>query len=86
MFVLRTIFGNGIENNYILGNSYQYINKETNSLEFESVYKQCFDDFEGDCYGFVVGNDIQNPHPLWKGQKVFIMTDSGSTFSNLTFK
>ena len=44
MFVLRKIFGNGVENNYALGDSYQLILKETNSLEFDSLSKQVFDD------------------------------------------
>ena len=51
MFVLRKIFGNGVENNYALGEHYQLILKETNSLEFDSLSKQVFDTHDDECYG-----------------------------------
>lgn len=86
MFVLRTIFGNGIENNYVIGDHYQLVLKETNSLEFESIFKQCFGDFKEECYGFVIGEDISNPHALWVCQKNYIMMDNGNTFANITYR
>ena len=86
MFVLRKIFGNGIENNYALGEHYQLILKETNSLEFDSLSKQVFDSQDDECYGFVVGEDIKNPISLWVSQKNYIMTDGGKTFDNLTYR
>lgn len=87
MFVLRKYFGNGIENNFALGNSYQYINKETNSLEFEScMIDSLGEDVDEECCGFIVGEDVKNIIPLWKVQKNYIMMDNGKTFANLTFK
>ena len=50
MFVLRKIFGNGVENNYALGEHYQLILKETNSLEFDSLSNQVFDGHDDECY------------------------------------
>ena len=86
MFVLRKIFGNGVENNYALGEHYQLILKETNSLEFDSLSKQVFDSQDDECYGFVVGEDIKSPIALWVCQKNYIMSDNGNTFANLTYR
>ena len=86
MFVLRKIFGNGVENNYSIGEHYQLILKETNSLEFDSLSKQVFDGQDDECYGFVVGEDIKSPITLWVCQKNYIMTDGGKTFDNLTYR
>ena len=87
MFVLRKIFGCGVENNFILGNSYQLILAEHNSLEFQDVSMREFgDEFNDECYGFVVGEDIKSPISLWVSQKNYIMTDGGKTFDNLTYR
>ena len=87
MFVLRKIFGNGVENNFILGKSYQLILADYNSLEFESAARVEFgDEFNDECYGFVIGDDITRPYPLWKVQKNYIMSDNGNTFANLTYR
>ena len=87
MFVLRKIFGCGVENNFILGNSYQLILAEHNSLEFQDVARREFgDEFNDECYGFVIGEDINIIHSLWRKQKNYIMMENGNTFANLTYR
>ena len=87
MFVLRKIFGCGVENNFILGNSYQLILAEHNSLEFQDVARREFgDEFNDECYGFVIGDDIRNPQSLWVNQRNYIMSENGNTFANLTLR
>ena len=88
MFVLRKIFGNGIENNFFLGNSYQVLLRENNTIEFNDFKDKVFgrNNDDSECYGFVIGDDIRNPQILWVNQRNYIMSDNGNTFANLTLR
>jgi len=96
MFSLRKIIENS-QTNYALGIQYQVIERENDYEKFREVFSKSFnyehaadldeesDDYTKSCYAFIVTNDFE-PIPLYKNQKNYIMTESGKTFSNLTFK
>lgn len=96
MLVLRRFSGDGVEMNQVIGDGYTYISREVNPNEFREAFKNYFkklhvadndpasDKETKSCYAFVCqGSLIQ---PLYKNQKAFMMTESGQTFSNLTYK
>jgi len=96
MLVLRRFSENGVEMNQVIGKGYTYIHREINPKQFRETYREYFkkdhvadDDPTSDkesknCYAFVCeGALIQ---ALYKTQKAFMMTESGQTFSNLTYK
>jgi hypothetical protein len=96
MFILRRISSAGVEMNHSLGDGYTYINREYNVLEFRRSFKVFFDkdhvadldetsdEDSKDVYGFIGNGPFLQP--LYKNQKNFIMTESGKTFSNLSYK
>ena len=96
MLVLRRFSGEGIEMNQVIGDGYTYICREVNPEKFRETFKNYFkkdhvadNDPESDketknCYAFVCeGSLIQ---ALYKNQKAYMMTESGKTFANLTYK
>lgn len=96
MFSLRKIIENS-QTNYVLGIQYQVIERESDYEKFREIFSKSFnyehaadldeksDDYTKNCYAFIVTNDFE-PIPLYKNQKNYIMTESGKTFSNLTYK
>lgn len=97
MYTLRTIVKN-VQLNKSLGEDYAVIERETNYEEFAKTFKTCFqtehvadDDkestrFTQNCYAFIVHNEGSAIIPLYKNQSVYVMTESGKTFSNLSYK
>lgn len=94
MFILRRYTGSGMEMNQIIGADYCISYLECNKEEFVRDYKAYFDkdykepnstdENESLVYAFVsFSGKIQ---PLYKNQKAFIMTESGKTFANITFR
>ena len=87
----------GVESNQVLGDQYQYINRETNPEEFRKAFQIVFgkphvadldeksDNYTKNCYGFISTQDGYH-RPLYKNQHNWIMTDSGNTFANVTYK
>lgn len=95
MLVLRRISSEGIEMNHVVGDTYTYIHRDTNSEEFRKTFKAVFDrdpiSFNGladndtkNCYAFVCHHG--HTQPLYKNQKNFMMTENGNTFANLSYK
>lgn len=97
MYTLRKII-DGIQSNQSIGEEYQFIDREVNYSEFQKTYKVLFekehvadldessDNFSANCYGFIICNGGSKIIPLYKKQWNYIMTESGNTFSNLTYK
>ena len=77
MYTLRRIFNCGFQTNVSLNDNYSLAYK--GSAEFEKAYKE-LDDDSITIYAFV------NSIPLYRNSSYYIMTESGKTFSNLTFK
>ena len=85
MFILRRISGRGVQMNLNLGSSYTYVGKLENPEEFERTLKEVFDNLNEEIiYAFVSDEDGRHIHPLYKGQKAYIMTESGKTFDNVS--
>lgn len=96
MFTLRTITEDGRETNQSLGKRYTVLSRELSSEEFKRSFKIKFnkdhvadmdetaDNATRNCYAFVVGDNGECLTPLFYGQKNYIMTENGKTFSNLS--
>lgn len=78
MFALRKITGNGSELNFDLGDYYVLITKERSPEEFEDKMK------DHPSYAFICWKD--GVLPLYKNQKNYIVSESGKTYDNLTYK
>jgi len=97
MYTLRTI-QDDIQTNECLGNNYQLIERNSNYDEFQKAFFSFHeknhvadldtesDHFSKQTYAFVIFKNGSEIIPLYKNQSNYIMTDSGKTFSNLTFK
>jgi hypothetical protein len=97
-FILRKVFKDHTQSNIVLGDSYLFIDREMNYEEFSKAFEVDFgkfhvgdldptsDSFTKNCYAFLIINDGAKYIPLYKNQYNFIMTDSGKTFANITFK
>lgn len=89
MFILRRITSEGNRMNLCLGNHYYDILKESNKKEFDRVCELMkWKNDDPDLYGFVSYDTSSGNvnHPLYKKSNYFIMTESGKTFDNLTFR
>jgi len=96
MFALRKIIGNA-QTNYALGVQYQVVERFVDYEDFSHTFKQEFgydhvadlddnaDNYTKNCYAFLITPDFK-AIPLYMNQKNYIMTETGKTFSNLTFK
>lgn len=96
MFILRTLHEDHTQTNYTLGDRYNMIDRDSNYDQFSDIFKQVIGiDHVADldetsnqktklCYCFV--GIAPNYIPLWKNNKNFIMTDSGKTFANISYK
>jgi hypothetical protein len=96
MYTLRRISCDGVQMNQAIGETYTYIHREWTFDEFCKMFESYFErkhvadlDETSDidtknCYAFVVnGSFVQ---PLYKNQKSFVMTESGKTFDNVSYK
>lgn len=99
MYTLRRVLkGSGFENNKALGASYSLVSREQKTGgEFNkamAVYfgKEIGDKlsdeqiYEGNNIHAFVSDENGRLTPLYKNDSYYVMTDSGKTFSNLTFK
>ena len=97
MFTLLKIIA-GLGYYETLGKSFHLVERDVNYEEFEKAFKSFFDkehvadkDPESDahttnCYAFVVFNNGASMIPLYKGQKSYVMVETGQTFKNLSYK
>lgn len=93
MYTLRSLTSEGHESNIALGNNYTFISRKYAKEAFERVYKNAYESsgkaFEEnpneDCYGMIQSENV-NFIFLWKQESNYIMTETGKTFSNLTYK
>jgi hypothetical protein len=97
-FILRTVLKNGTQLNLSLGKEYLLFDRETNYDKFYELYEKHFgvphrsdsdpmaDNYSKGCYALLVVNEGKEVVPLYKKQSNYIMTESGKTFANLTYK
>lgn len=86
MFILRRITGEGNQVNLCLGDHYNLV--EEHQTE---IFKNTLEIFgsgndDGIIYAFLVYNMGGDVHPLYRPSTYYIMTESGKTFANLTFR
>lgn len=96
MYTLRKIVED-VQHNQNLGNNYQVVERETNYDEFCKAFKVAFQtdhvadlddsstEFTKNCYAIIFAHGGSETIPLYKNQFNYIMTESGKTFSNLTY-
>lgn len=97
-FILRKVLNDSTTTNIILGEQYQVIDREKNYEEFQKVFEKNFnqfhvsdldstsDSFSKNCYSILIVNEGSKLIPLYKKQWNYIMTETGKTFENLTYK
>ncbi len=85
IFVLRRIDENYVETDTVLGGFYSYIQKDKSP----EVFNECalgLDDLDKqDVYAVITFFDTSYI-PLYKGSAYYIMTDTGGTIANRSFK
>jgi len=89
MFVLRRITPSGVQFNDVIGDKYCFISKEISCEQFDAMIKaHDFNDSEGleYVYGIIYSSYLDDEViPLYTSDMVYIMNDSGKTFSNITY-
>lgn len=83
---LRIITKEDIETNIVLGNQYVIIDRKKNKNEFIKIVEAYFKDgVKEDIFCFIQCS-FGHVYQINKTSKIYIVTNNGSTFSNLTYK
>jgi len=97
-FILRKVLNDNTQTNIVLGDQYQLIERDSNYDEFSKAFEADFgkfhvadldptsDNFAQNCYAFLIIYGGDKLIPLYKKQFNYIMTDSGKTFANLSYR
>lgn len=85
MFILRKVEKDGIEINQTIGEFYFYISKEKSPESFEHHRKHNNFDKSENLYGFII-LELGKALPLFSVTENYIMTESGKTFANISFR
>jgi len=85
MFILRRLTSQNAESNTSLGASYVLVLADRNPEDYEKSLKILKCDRE-DVYGFISHSEGMKLIPLYKKSHYFVMTESGKTFANITYK
>lgn len=88
MFILRTINGSGQELNRSLGEAYNIDYKESHPDLFkgDSPLAEWDKSEPGELYACITYNRGSEIIPLWKKQQNYIMTETGKTFANVSYR
>lgn len=84
MFILRTVWPKGHQSNNVIGERYDYV--ERNTPEFEYYCKGVFAghsnavEDEKHCKGFIICGTV---FPIYDTADFYVMTESGKTFARL---
>lgn len=87
MYTLRQINKKGVQANTNLGDHYHVVHRGQEDFE-RSNYVQKNKELLEKCFAIVIyaKGDYQEVWPLYEDFSYYIMTDTGKTFDNLTFK
>ena len=83
---LRKITKDEVETNFAMGNQYTIVDRVKNSKAFIAIVEAYFKEGISEDIFCFVQSSFGNIYGLENTSKVYIVTSSGSTFSNLTFK
>lgn len=96
MYTLRTVTASNNQINQSIGGCYSVINRDFNYTEFKDYFRDMFlkehvadlddsaDEYSKNVYAFVIW--FGEVTPLYKDSYYYIMTETGKTFSNLSYK
>jgi hypothetical protein len=97
MYTLRTVTKRNKQINTIIGNTYSVVDRDSNYEEFSDIFKEVFQsnhvadldseatEYTKNCYGFIQ-TTLEVTIPLYKDSTYYIMSETGKTFSKLTYK
>ena len=99
-FILRQYFADGTQANFIIGEGYNLVTRETDKTgrafnkslnvfyNVETGQKFPESKMEEACktYGFITYDEGAKIYPLYEGFKYYMMVGDGKTFANLTLK
>jgi len=86
MFILRRITSEGFESNQCLGEVYDLISSIGNESKFKETQDLMkFTEIQ-EIFSFIVFKNGSEILPLYKKSSYYIMTETGKTFANLTFR
>ena len=90
MFILRKV-QDGHQSNTIVGDSYNFVSKESNHEEFTRAFESWHGalipiEENSDTYAFLIYECGQKIMPLFRNDYNYIMTSDGKTFANITFR
>jgi hypothetical protein len=87
MFILRQITKKGKISNMCIGTMYEVVSKEIDKEGFEFLLRvvNSHPD-QKDIYAILIYGEGQNTYPLYKGVRSYIMTESGKTFDNISYR
>ncbi len=83
---LRKITSEGVESNFALGDQYTVVSREENKKQFIKIVEAYFKKGVDEAIYCFVQNGFGTIYGIEKTSKAYIVTNSGSTFSNITFK
>lgn len=95
MYTLRTIDKDGLQQNTAIGNEYLYADRYMNGQAFREAFMRLFgvphvadldesaNDTSKNCVGILTTSDGVL-RPIWRFHDVYVMTESGQTFSRLS--
>ncbi len=83
MYTLRKIDKENRECNTNLGNHYSVLHSERNEKEFNDAVIEHYDKDKIHCFVFDEGGRL---NAIYKNEAAYIMTDTGKTFDNLSFR
>ena len=84
MYTLRTITQTGKQTNRLLGEVYDYVGEREASADFDFISKEAFNDLERENIFAYVLTSSGEALPLYKGNKYYVVSPNGQTFSNLS--
>ena len=84
MYTLRTITQTGKQTNRLLGEVYTYVGEREASADFDLISKEAFNDLERENIFAYVLTSSGEAFPLYKGNKYYVVSPNGQTFSNLS--
>ncbi len=95
MYTLRIVSDNGVQTNQALGQHYTLVHRFASSESFRGTFKDVFgmlhsadstDQDSINCYAFLRSEGGAITIPLYMDERYYIMTESGKTFANLSYR
>ena len=87
MFILRTVLQDKTEANSALGKTYKLTKKgEGSNFDALMPFTEVNDQYKDEVFAIVSSEEGNQHIPLFDRNQYYIMTESGKTFANLSYK